>query len=190
MLLVAPKSPFLFKCLTKAVLSQLDVTEHCQCHDNMWSVGGLPVLPGICLFTNLDSQRNFPYLEASDRDLILAELDWNMQFPTKTSNFFQVWLSLVLLEKAEAFWAVAEHRAHTVFVFLLSFLQSHIFLMAALDLVGSQAFTGCSVAPVAEVWVYVIQPPPKWHSEISCRKEVVCPSSPRGGFSALLKWSA
>lgn len=103
MLLVAPKSPFLFKCLTKAVLSQLDVIEHCQCHDNMWSVGGLPVLPGICLFINLDSQRNFPYLEASDRDLILAELDWNVQFPTNTSQLLPSVAVLGTLGKSRSF---------------------------------------------------------------------------------------
>lgn len=38
-------------------------------------------------------------------------------------NFFQVWLSLVHMEKPKAFCTGAEHRAHTVFVLLWSFLQ-------------------------------------------------------------------
>lgn len=120
------------------------------------------------LIINLDSQGNFPYLEAVVEILFLLNLTEMCKFLWALPNFFQVLLSFVLLEETKAFWAVAEHRAHWVFVFLWSFLQSHMLLVAALDLIVSQACTGCSVAPVAEV--YLFQPAPKWHSEISCRK--------------------
>lgn len=69
--LVAPRSPFLFKCLTKAALCQLDVTEH---GNGMCEVLVACLSYLASLIINLDSQGNFPYLEAVVEILFLLNL--------------------------------------------------------------------------------------------------------------------
>lgn len=57
----------------------------------------------LSLIINLDSQRNFPYLEASGRDLILAELDWNVQVPVSPSQLLPSVAVLGTLGKTKSF---------------------------------------------------------------------------------------
>lgn len=51
----------------------------------------------------MTSQRNFDYLEASVRDLILAELDWKVQDPTNAYQLLQSMAVIGTVKKKNLF---------------------------------------------------------------------------------------